>query len=85
MEIDEIKPPHPEAMIPVMRETKAAIASESKILSSNASFMLSNRLGNYGRGLVFYPKNFILLSISFLSPMIPVSASVARLFIIPLA
>jgi hypothetical protein len=61
MDIAEISPPHPEAIAPVMRVTKAAIASEIKILSSSASFMLSNRLGNCGSGFLFIPKNFVLL------------------------
>lgn len=85
MESPWISPSHPLATTPVMRVNKAAIASDNKILSSRASLMLSNRLGSYGRGFVFYPKNFLLLSMSFLSPMMPVSASVAKLFIIPLA
>jgi hypothetical protein len=85
MDIADIKPSHPVAIIPVMRVTKAAIARDIKILSSSASFILSNRLGNYGRGFLFIPKNFVLLWISFLSPIMPVSASVAKLFITPLA
>ena len=75
----------PLAIIPVMTVKNAAIARAKRILSSKDSLTLSQKGGTYGRGLTLHPKNLVLLLISFSSPIIPVSASVANFFKTPYA